>query len=193
MRVCSWLLHAGLVTLLTRLGAGTDIPIGSPIAGRTDSALEELIGFFVNTLVLRTDTSGNPSFEELLGGSERDDAGSLCAPGAALRATGGGTEPGEIACALPLFQALFALQNAPGEALEMPGLEFGRSEGRRDGEVRPAVHSEERPAAWAGIAWSNSRDLFDAGDDRADAIGHIQALRGSGGRRRAAGRRAEIC
>ncbi|TDC03309.1 non-ribosomal peptide synthetase, partial [Streptomyces sp. 8K308] len=59
-------LQAAVAALLTRLGAGTDIPLGTPVTGRVDERLQGLIGYFVNTVVLRADTSGEPSFAELL-------------------------------------------------------------------------------------------------------------------------------
>ncbi|NGO74474.1 amino acid adenylation domain-containing protein [Streptomyces sp. YC504] len=58
--------QAVLAVLLHHLGAGNDLTIGSPIEGRADEQLEELVGFFANTWVLRVDLSKNPTFDELL-------------------------------------------------------------------------------------------------------------------------------
>ncbi|KOV78041.1 non-ribosomal peptide synthetase [Nocardia sp. NRRL S-836] len=75
------LLHSAYAVLLHRLTGQSDVVIGTPVAGRTDPALERLIGFFVNTVALRTDLSGEPSFadvvtacrDELLGAQENQD------------------------------------------------------------------------------------------------------------------------
>ncbi len=58
--------QAGLAILLSELSSSSDVAVGFPIAGRGDPALDALVGFFVNTLILRVDTTGDPTFIELL-------------------------------------------------------------------------------------------------------------------------------
>ncbi|OBK63352.1 non-ribosomal peptide synthetase [Mycobacterium colombiense] len=60
------LLQTAVAVVLHKAGGGTDIPLGTPVAGRTEAELDQLIGFFVNILVLRNDMDGNPTLRELL-------------------------------------------------------------------------------------------------------------------------------
>ncbi|GAA0421726.1 pyoverdine biosynthesis protein PvdJ [Acrocarpospora corrugata] len=58
---------APFLVLLSRYTGSIDTVVGTPLAGRAQPEIEDLIGFFANTLVLRTDLSGDPAFPELLG------------------------------------------------------------------------------------------------------------------------------
>ena len=117
-------LLAAFQVVLSRYSGQEDVVVGSPIANRNRREIEGIIGFFVNTLALRTDCSGDPSFRELLGRTRQ----------VALAAYDHQDVPFERLVEElglerdfsrnPLFQVMFALQTAPGGALDLQGLRW---------------------------------------------------------------------
>ncbi|MFI0982767.1 amino acid adenylation domain-containing protein [Streptomyces sp. NPDC021093] len=175
-------LQAGLATLLSRLGAGTDIPIGTAVAGRSDEALDDLVGFFINTLVLRTDVSGDPTFRELLGRVRETDLGAYAHQDVPFERVVEAVNPARSLSHGPLFQTMLSLQSADEGGFAMPGLEVSISDldtgvAKVDltFTLRERLTSQGAPAGIGGMV-QYATDLFEHGTAQALADRLVRLL-----------------
>ncbi|MFI6640486.1 amino acid adenylation domain-containing protein [Streptomyces sp. NPDC050504] len=116
-------LHAAVSVLLRDFGAGDDVPIGVPVAGRDAAVLDDLVGFFVNTVILRADVSGEPTFRELVAQLARRDteafSHALIPFDAVVDALDLPRNLGQGAG----FQTMMSFQQGPAERLRLAGVE----------------------------------------------------------------------
>ncbi|MFS7880226.1 amino acid adenylation domain-containing protein, partial [Streptomyces asiaticus] len=159
--------HAALAALLARMGAGTDIPIGTATAGRGDAALDGLTGFFVNTLVLRTDLSGDPAFTELLARVRETDLAAYAHQDVPFEHLVEDLAPSRSLSRNPLFQVMLSLRNVPPAQWDLPGLQVrptppGSLAARFDLSVDLSEHRDEdgSPAGIGGDIFY-ATELFD--------------------------------
>ncbi len=115
-------LQAGFAALLSQLGAGTDIPIGSPVAGRMDDALTDLVGYFVNMLVFRVDVSGDPSLRDLVKRVQTVALDAYDNQDIPFDHLVRALNPARSRTRHPIFQVMFTLDNNTDAGLRFDGL-----------------------------------------------------------------------
>ncbi|WP_338320872.1 condensation domain-containing protein, partial [Streptomyces lonarensis] len=156
--------QAALATALHRLGAGDDIPLGVPVAGRSSADLAPLVGFFVNTLVLRTDTAGNPSFRELLRRVRAADLDAFAHQEAPFDQVLEAVSPRRSPARHPLFQVCLALEGGPEPTVRLAGSAPAPASVVDTGGAKFDLEFLLRgePASGLTGALLYNRDLFDA-------------------------------
>ncbi|WP_395705350.1 amino acid adenylation domain-containing protein [Rhodococcus ruber] len=160
--------HAALAVLLARLSGTRDIAIGTPVAGRGEQALDDLIGMFVNTLVLRNTVDPAESFADLLARVRTADLAAFAHADVPFERLVEVLDPVRSQAHHPLFQVMLAFQNVERSTLELGDLtirpvssDLGRSP--YDLSVT-LVESFDDTGASAGIGGEMryATDLFDA-------------------------------
>ncbi|ASA55472.1 non-ribosomal peptide synthetase [Vibrio gazogenes] len=115
-------LLAGWSVVMSRLSGQDDIVIGSPVAGRTQTELEDLIGMFVNTQALRVNLSEQPNSVALLNQIKTTSLQAQAHQDIPFEQVVEAVAPTRSLAYSPIFQVLFALQNLPEEKIELGGM-----------------------------------------------------------------------
>ncbi|MCJ0905033.1 amino acid adenylation domain-containing protein [Rhodococcus sp. ARC_M6] len=159
--------HAAFAVLLARLSGTDDIAVGTPIAGRGERALDELIGMFVNTLVFRTHVDGGETFTELLARVRENDLQAFAHADIPFERLVEVLNPARSTARHPLYQVGFLFQNMEQASLELPGLtvkglDIDNGVAQFDLQLIVGDNYDERGVA-KGISavFSYAHDLFD--------------------------------
>ncbi|BCN49113.1 hypothetical protein RE9416_24140 [Prescottella equi] len=115
-------LHAALAVLLARASGATDVTIGSPVSGRGEAELDDLVGMFVNTLVLRSRVDHGGTFSDLLAHTRTTDLAALGNTDVPFERLVEVLDPPRSEAYSPLFQVMLVLQGSERNRLELPGL-----------------------------------------------------------------------
>lgn len=122
-------LYAGWAILQSRLSGQDDVVVGTPVANRRRPELERLIGFFVNTLVLRVGLESELRVPELLQRIKTVTLGAYEHQDVPLEQVVEALQPERSLSRNPIFQVMFALQNAPMSDLALPDLQVTLQDG----------------------------------------------------------------
>jgi len=168
-------LLAAFQALLARYSGQDDIVVDTPIAGRNQQAIEPLIGYFVNDLALRADLSGQPTFLALLEQVRQTTQAAYQHQELPFDRVVEGLQPQRNLGYNPVAQVFFALQNAPADDFDLPGIHIQPldppvQQSRMDLEI----HLREGADGLEG-AWIYAADLF-APATIERMIGHFQTL-----------------
>ncbi|MCD2124706.1 non-ribosomal peptide synthetase [Rhodococcus rhodochrous] len=115
-------MHTALAVFLARMADTDDVAIGTPIAGRGEHELDDMIGMFVNTLVLRSRVDGGESFTDLLARVRETDLEAFAHADIPFERLVEILAPERSTARHPLFQVALSFENLPSAGLELPGL-----------------------------------------------------------------------
>ncbi|UUE26996.1 amino acid adenylation domain-containing protein [Rhodococcus qingshengii] len=159
--------HAALAVLLSRLSGTSDIAIGTPVAGRGEQVLDDLIGMFVNTLVLRTEVDSSESFSGLLGRVREGDLGAFAHVDLPFERLVEVLNPARSQARNPLFQVMLSFQNMEQSVLRLgdltvAGIDANTVAAKFDLQLTMVEQFDEAGAP-AGMAaqFTYATDLFD--------------------------------